>query len=675
MNNKNIPMLSLVAACTLMTACKGSVVEFTDANYETTESDKFVDITVQRTGDAKSALSVNYSSEDISANAELDYESLDGTLSWEANDLGAKTIRLNLLADIDEEDIEELQITLSDPTSGSVGTKKATIVSISDSACDNELRGSISESLSLNEYCYHVTTSLSVNTGAELTIEPGVTVLFDESTILNIQQDGALIAAGLEDDGIVLTGVNKTPGSWAGLQFTWSDNTANMLDYTTIEYGGSTGGNGTANLVLFGTNGLDQRIRMSNTTLRHSANYGFEFSHGANIDLFSKIVSTENAMGPALIPSDLVGTLNPDSDFSGNGDDRITVYSSNIDTPQMWSTLNVPYHITNGLSVTVPLTLNSGSTLIFAEDTHLNIQTEGSLNAVGTEEKPILFTAEEEIPGFWKGIQFTFSDQEENEIAHAIVEYGGGRINGEANLVLFGTIGLEQQLKLSNTILRNGSGYGFEFSPGATLSVFEGVTSTGNELGAGILPGNILHMLDDNSDYSGNDIDRIFVKAGGINVSQTWPALNVPYEIISGHTISAQLFIDAGATFYQRENSYYNIQAGGSLTAIGTPESPIIFTGLEEVPGYWQGIQFTFSPSNDNILDNTIIEYAGGPGGNGAGAVVLFGNVASNASNLTLIDSLIQHSGEFGVWLHDASNLSATGNSYNNNQLGDIFVE
>jgi len=156
-------------------------------------------------------------------------------LVWEANDLSARTIRLNLLADIDEEGVEELQITLSGPTSGTVGTNKATIVSISDSACDNELGGSINESISLNEYCYYVTSSLSVNTGAELTIEPGVTLLFDESTILNIQHDGALIAAGLEDDGIVLTGVNKTPGSWAGLQFTWSDNTANLLDYTTIE--------------------------------------------------------------------------------------------------------------------------------------------------------------------------------------------------------------------------------------------------------------------------------------------------------------------------------------------------------------------------------------------------------------------------------------------------------
>ncbi len=129
--------------------------------------------------------------------------------------------------------------------------------------------------------------------------------------------------------------------------------------------------------------------------------------------------------------------------------------------------------------------------------------------------------------------------------------------------------------------------------------------------------------------------------------------------------------MNSGSTLIFAEDTHLNIKPEGSLNAVGTEEKPILFTAEQEISGFWKGIQFTFSDHEENEIAHAVMEY----GGNGAGAVVLFGNVTSNASNLTLTNSLIQYSGEFGVWLHDASHLSATGNSYNNNQLGDIFVE
>ncbi len=50
----------------------------------------------------------------------------------------------------------------------------------------------------------------------------------------------------------------------------------------------------------------------------------------------------------------------------------------------------------------------------------------------------------------------------------------------------------------------------------------------------------------------------------------------------------------------------------GYIIAEGTKENPIVFTGKEKIPGYWNGIAIGCN-SNDlrNIINNSIIEYAG----------------------------------------------------------------
>ena len=649
-------------------------VEFLDFGLSVNEADKFVDVIVIRTGGGASALSVDITSLGISAVENVDYELLTDTLNWSVGDLTEKSVRINLLADAKLEGIEELELVLSNANGGAVGSNRSIVVSINDSDCINEIGNRITEDTTLNDFCYRVTRRLFVELGATLTIDPGVTLLFEAGIGLDIKQAGVLYAVGTEESPILFTGAVKTPGYWAGLQLTWSDSTINQLDYVTIEYGGGSGGNGEGNLVMYGNIALPQRMKLSNSTLRYSGSYGFYFSPGANVDLFSNVISTKNNKGPGYLSAAQVGLLDSASDYTGNTIDRIFVAPGGIDEAQTWLKLNVPYYMSSALSIAAPLIVDAGVTLIFNGGTSINVRQEGSLIAIGTAELPILFTGDEKIPGYWRGIQFTFSDKVENEIAHAIIEYGGDSMNGVANLTLFGTTGLDQRLKLSDTILRHSIGYGFEFSPGSHLDVFENVTSTQNELGPGLLPANVLHMLDGESDYSGNEIDRIFVEGDSITEDQTWPSLNVVYEMLGGVNINAHLTIEAGAEFYHHENTYLDVRSDGALTAVGTVDEPIIFTAMDEVAGYWRGIQFTFTQSVNNILEHTVVEYAGGSGGNGAGAVVLFGN-SSLACIVTLNDNLIQHSGEFGLWYHADTDLTENRNSFNNNLLGDVFVE
>ena len=52
----------------------------------------------------------------------------------------------------------------------------------------------------------------------------------------------------------------------------------------------------------------------------------------------------------------------------------------------------------------------------FAQDTGLAVA--GALYAVGEEQKPIIFTGEQETKGYWKGISFEYTDMNRDQIDH-----------------------------------------------------------------------------------------------------------------------------------------------------------------------------------------------------------------------------------------------------------------
>lgn len=66
---------------------------------------------------------------------------------------------------------------------------------------------------------YIVVGTVIVDSGVTLTIEPGVTVKFNDSLSLNI--DGELIARGTVTDSILVTSNNPAPepGNWGSVKF------------------------------------------------------------------------------------------------------------------------------------------------------------------------------------------------------------------------------------------------------------------------------------------------------------------------------------------------------------------------------------------------------------------------------------------------------------------------
>ena len=551
-----------------------------------------------------------------------------------------------------------------------LATSTLTILDTGTNACNNELTDStIVVDTTLDMPCYQAPNGLSVNSPATLTVLPGVRVEFGAGTQLQVNQGAALKAVGTQAAPITFTGIQPMPGFWGGVEY-FSNHVDNVLDFVTIEYGGTAG---SANLSLFSPD--SPRVRISNTTLRNSAGYGFDFGNGGStLETFENVTSTGNAQGAGLIAANDVGQLGSTNDFSGNTQDRIVVISNfGVTSDQTWFDLGTPYALgidtSAPLNVDAHLTLAPGSTLVFHAGHQLNVRENGTLTAVGTVSEPIRFMGKSHVPGFWKGIQFTFSNTN-NELSFVTVEDGGGSGNGNANVVMFGTTLSPQRLRLSDVVLRNSAGYGFEFNDGSILEEFHNVLSTGNELGAGLVPAQLLGELDTASQYTGNTVDEVRVTGSKIDLDTTWPRLEVPYVINNLLNVDAALTIEAGTSMIFRANAGFDVSSEGSLTAIGTAQAPILFTGAQQTPGFWAGISFISSDSADNVLDNVIFEYAGNSG-LGSGSIVLYGRFTPDKSNATLRNSVVRNSSTWGVWAHTASTYSSSNNTFSNNASGN----
>ena len=299
------------------------------------------------------------------------------------------------------------------------------------------------------------------------------------------------------------------------------------------------------------------------------------------------------------------------------------------------------------------LTIKEGSTITFPKNSYLAI--EGALKAVGTAEKPIVFTGTTKSAGHWQGLQFSNSVDDRNELNHVVIEYAGSWNYGALYTADATT------LKVKNTTIRRNKLNGFYFSNDTKLLEFTNVTSTENEKSAGSVSPNLLAVIGGDNDFSGNEDNYLTVRAGTVTFNQTWSALNVPlfidrYFIIKENKL---LTIEAGAKLEFANSGY--IVINGALKAVGTsklidpttgdvtPAKPIIFTGSTKSAGHWQGLQFKNAIDTRNELANVVLEYAGSWS---YGALY-----TSGATSLKIRDTIIKDNKLYGFFFSDETKL------------------
>jgi len=328
----------------------------------------------------------------------------------------------------------------------------------------------------------------TVEISGGLTAEAGTTIEFGQNAGILAHSGGYLNAVGMvpeteESRPITFTGSQQTRGYWKGIYFSDTDRIENDLSNVVVEYGGSEEyyyADRAANVAV--TN--NSRARISGSTLRESGAYGFDFQPSATIDDFSTNTVTANEDGAGFMGTAVMHTLSDTSTYTGNDEDRVTVYAGNLGENETvtWDAIDVPYFCTGGVAELYgDVTVDAGATFHFDQDAGLGVYNGGALNATGTSDSPITFSGEQATAGYWRGIYFSDTRNANNRLEHCVVEDAGSSAFYYASEPANVAVTNDSTATLSNSTFRNGAGYGYTVTSDASI------TSSGNSFASNAL--------------------------------------------------------------------------------------------------------------------------------------------------------------------------------------------
>jgi hypothetical protein len=376
---------------------------------------------------------------------------------------------------------------------------------------------------------YVIFGTLTVSSGATLTIEPGTIVKFSTPDSL-LDVVGTVFAYGTGGSPVYFTSIkddsvggdtngdgnttSPTPADWTFIIINASG--AVTLNHTTVRYGG--GGTYGVNANLYNGGGTitisDSVIERSidgiyhqigtttiqNSAIRNNGRNGVYHSGGATNVSGSAIVSnvrygvyatgsgtfsltgntfSDNAIAAGAISFGSLIFTHSGNTVSATGLHGFVV-SGTMEASQTWNAGDAPYIVSSSLAIPsgTTLTIEPGAIIKFIDHNGL-IDVHGILNANGTAATPIYFTSlrDDTIGGDTNGdgsattpgagdFEAIFASAGGTTLDHAIVRYGGNGAYGYgANL--WGNGGT---LTISDSVIERASHYGI-FSLGGTTRV------------------------------------------------------------------------------------------------------------------------------------------------------------------------------------------------------------
>ena len=521
---------------------------------------------------------------------------------------------------------------------------------VSDMQCTTAFPNSaIRTDTTLAAGCYLATTSISVLEPANLTLEPGVVIKFSALNTLTVSQGASITARGTASKPIVLTGVEPTPGHWQGVSMQ-SSSAKNVFDHVQIEYAGNSN-NGTGGLRFF-VLGSNARLAMSNSTVRFNAGPGLEMGNNMSLSTFEGNRYTGNTV-PVLAPNAGIALLDKRSSYVGNTLDAVIATANSIEQDTIWPALPVPIHSDGVLVSTGNFSMEAGTNVLFDKNASITVQPDATLSLVGTENNPITLSGINEAPGSWIGLNYVFSDNN-NELRYVTLQHAGGTDELDAAINVNANSVATTRLSLSNVTIMNNANFGISAGSEAEFPEFSNITITGNDKLAnmGIYAAQVFNNP---GNFTGNGLDAIqlgessLVFYGDVELSNA----TVPYyagDISSTNTIT----LEAGVSMLMDINSIIEIYQNGALISNGTAAEPVTLTGRMQLPGYWVGLEYFLATNPLNRLTHTVVSYGGGTTGAGGidnSANVHFRCSANNPTRMTIENSSMENSLGYGLFV------------------------
>lgn len=279
-----------------------------------------------------------------------------------------------------------------------------------------------------------------------------------------------------------------------------------------------------------------------------------------------------------------------------------THQSETITKDTVWKAVNNPHLIKSYVKVSSgTLTVEPGVIVKFETGGYLEIGgTNAKLLAIGTSDKPILFTSNSTSPqvGDWRDIVFK-QGAIDSRLEHCKVEYGGNSTSSGMIDINSNALVSMNSCELSNSLY-----FPIVADDGNGFVSFTNNTITSTTTHAMELHGRNIGSIGDGNIFNIPENYGILVTDNGagyvyITESASWRKVNVPYflekeAIVKG---GATLTIEAGNTI--RFMAGKGIRVGynsenGSLVAKGTEADSIYFTSASASPqvGDWKSLDF-----------------------------------------------------------------------------------
>lgn len=535
------------------------------------------------------------------------------------------------------------------------------------------------------EGIHRVTGDIYVN-GATLTIEPGATVIFSGSTGMYLgyysgTSGATLLANGTAQKPITFTasGSSKSAGDWDFIGFYGGSSTNSSMQYCIVEYGGGYADE-YGEIYLSGA-----ALSLDHSIIRYSPGLGVCLENDSEFNSFSGNTVSNVGTYAVFVDGNFAHSIGSENTL-GSTKGVFVKGDELTQSEATWLKLDCPYVLGTDLYINsatgAELTLMPGVELQLMPNAGIYVgyhsSTFGTLIAEGTENEHITISSAApeaaRAPGDWDFIGFYQGAGTGSSISYCDISFGGGYGSGYGMIYLYNS-----EVSIVHSTIAGSQVQGIALEDAASFSEFTGNVLNDHGEAAIEIYGNYVHTLGLGNTFSSGS--SILVKGDVMEQTDvTWLKQDVPYIIDGSLYIQspggAKLTIEPGTIlqFTNTSGMYiaYNSGTYGTLVADGTPEDKITFTSDSpsgsEAPGDWYGIWCYNGAGAGTLFDNCILSYGGGYGSN-SGNLILYSQTAGVP---VITDCEISNSASWGIYQASGTSPTLSGNTFNNNALGNI---
>ncbi len=279
----------------------------------------------------------------------------------------------------------------------------------------------------VNGVDYVISNNIELN--ANLTVKPGVTLMFKNGAGLLVNEGGSLTAIGASGNLILFTAESGKRGDWKGITIL-SNSARNVLSYCKVEQGGGQAKFGAADIIVGAENKVAQ-VEISNSEITASNTDGIVVAQGSKLNGFTgNKIHTNSSFPVSMHITDAVN-MGGQNQYVNNGKEFIKLAgdgASVIHKEIYLKNLNEPFLVSGQVVAGNSFGVAAGSHVYMDNDAELvidGVDGSGSFNAVGTEASPISIAAIYNGTGIWNNIRFRSSDSNNNKIEYCTISGGG----------------------------------------------------------------------------------------------------------------------------------------------------------------------------------------------------------------------------------------------------------